>query len=87
MILNVNELLKLKEEPGEDIFVGGPGIVDQLTQLGLIDDYYFLVQPIISGNGKRFFDTIKLNRPVNLNLHETKLLKSGVVALCYQSIK
>jgi len=83
--LNLTELLKMKQEPGKDIFVGGPSIVDQLTQHGLIDDYYFLLQPIISGNGKRFFETIKLNRPINLNLHETKFLKSGTVALCYRS--
>ena len=83
--LNVTELLKLKQEPGKDVLVGSPSIVDQLTQLGLIDNYYFLIQPMISGNGKRFFETIKLNQPINLNLLETKFLKSGVAALCYRS--
>jgi len=82
--LNSTELLQLKEKPGKDILVGSPSIVDQLAQLGLIDDYYFLVQPIISGNGKRFFETRKLNNPINLSLQDTKFLKSGVVALCYR---
>ena len=83
--LNSTELLKLKEKSGKDILVGSPSIVDQLAQLGLIDDYYFLVQPIISGNGKRFFETTKLNHQINLSLRDTKFLKSDVVALCYRS--
>src|SRR5438105_11218614 len=62
--LNSTGLLKLKQKPGKDILVGSPSIVDQLAQLGLIDDYYFLVHPMISGNGKRFFEARKLNNPI-----------------------
>jgi len=83
--LKETELLKLKQEPGKDILVGSPGITDQLTKLGLIDEYYFLMQPMIAGNGKRFFETIKLDNPIHLCLKETKSFKSGAVALCYRS--
>lgn len=83
--LNLTGLLKLKQKPGKDILVGSPSIVNQLIELGVIDEYYFLVHPIISGNGKRFFETKKLNKPINLILLDTKILKSGTVALHYRS--
>jgi len=85
--LNPSTLLSLKQQPGKDILVGSPSIVDQLEQLGLIDEYYFLVHPIISGNGKRFFETAKLNNSIHLSLSDTKFLKSGVVVLHYQITK
>ena len=44
-----DEILKLKQEPGKDILVGGVNIPSQLIELGLIDEYRFVVQPIIAG--------------------------------------
>ena len=80
------ELLKWKQGAGKDILVGSPGITDQLTQLGLIDEYYFLVHPMIAGNGRRFFETTKLDTPIHLSLHDTKSFKSGAIALFYRRI-
>jgi hypothetical protein len=45
--------------------------------MNLIDEYWFLVHPLISGNGKRLFETRKLDLPINLSLNATKVLKSG----------
>jgi dihydrofolate reductase len=79
------EILKLKGQPGKNILVGSPNIISELTKLGLIDEYYFLVQPILAGNGKRFFETINLNKSYNLKLADTKVFKSGTVTLCYKN--
>jgi dihydrofolate reductase len=55
-----DEILKLKQEPGKNILVGGVDIPSQLTELGLIDEYRFVVQPIIAGEGRRLFDVFNL---------------------------
>jgi dihydrofolate reductase len=49
-----DEMLKLKQEPGKDIFVGGVDIPSQLIKFGLVDEYRFVVQPILAGEGRRF---------------------------------
>lgn len=79
------EILKLKIQPGKNILVGSPGIISELTKLALIDEYYFLVQPILSGNGKRFFETVNLDKHHSLKLADTKVFKSGTVTLCYKN--
>src|SRR5580658_2772357 len=55
-----DEILKLKQEPGKNILVGGVDIPSQLTELGLIDEFRFVVQPIIAGEGRRLFDGVSL---------------------------
>jgi dihydrofolate reductase len=82
--LDPDEIRNLKEQPGKNILVGSPSIVDQLISYNLIDEFWFLVQPVISGNGKRFFEKEKLSRQIDLVLSETKILKSGAVALGYK---
>ena len=82
--LDPAEILKLKQQPGKNILVGSPSIVDQLISHDLIDEFWFLVQPVISGNGKRFFENEKLSHHLDLVLSGTKFLKSGVVALSYR---
>lgn len=61
--LNTDEVIKLKEAPGKNIFVGSPSIVDQMTEMGLIDEFIFVMHPVIPGNGKRFFESIRLRNP------------------------
>lgn len=78
-----DEIVKLKQEKGKDILVGGVDISSQLVQLGLVDEYRFLVQPIIAGEGKRLFDRVGLEGNLQLKLVESKTLKSGCVALRY----
>ena len=43
------EILKLKQEPGGNILTGGVDIPSQLIELGLVDEYYFVIQPILNG--------------------------------------
>jgi dihydrofolate reductase len=83
--INAEEIIKLKQKPGKDIHTGSPSIVNQLASLGLIDEYYYLIHPVIAGNGKRFFESDHLSNQINLSLLDTKIFKSGVIALHYQT--
>lgn len=78
-----DEILKLKQEQGKDILVGGVSIPSQLIELGLVDEYRFVVQPIIVGEGKRLFDSMSLPENLQLKLVESKIFESGAVALRY----
>ena len=51
-----DEILKLKQEQGKNILVGGVNIPSQLIELGLVDEYRFVVQPIIAGEGRRLLE-------------------------------
>jgi dihydrofolate reductase len=78
-----DEILKLKQEPGKNILVGGVDVPSQLIELGLIDEYRFVVMPIIAGEGRRLFDGVNLQKKLQLKLAESKTFKSGSVALRY----
>ncbi len=78
-----DEILKLKQEQGKNILVGGVDIPSQLIALGLVDEYRFVVQPIIAGEGRRLLEGISLQQRLQLKLVESKVLKSGCVALRY----
>ena len=78
-----DEVLKLKQEPGKPILVGGVDLPSQLMQLGLIDEYRFVVSPIIAGEGRRLFEGVNLPEKLRLKLVESKIFKSGCVALRY----
>jgi dihydrofolate reductase len=77
------EMLKLKQEPGKDILVGGVDIPSQLVELGLVDEYRFVVQPIVAGDGRRLMEGVSLPERQRLKLVESKTFKSGCVALRY----
>src|ERR1700689_4519290 len=76
-----DEIPKLKQEPGKNILVGGVDIPSQLMELGLIDEYRFVVMPIIAGEGRRLFDGVNLPETRQLKLVESKTFESGCVAL------
>lgn len=78
-----HEILKLKREPGKDILVGGVDLPSQLVELGLIDEFRFVIGPTIAGQGRRLFDNVSLSEGLRLKLTETKVLKSGCVVLRY----
>ena len=78
-----DEILKLKQEPGKDILVGGVDVPSQLMKLGLIDEYRIVVTPIIVGEGRRLFEGVSLLEKLRLKLIESKTFKSGSVALRY----
>jgi dihydrofolate reductase len=78
-----DEIVKLKQEQGNNILVGGVDVPSQLMELGLIDEYRFVVMPIIAGEGRRLFDGVNLQKKLQLKLAESKTFKSGCVALHY----
>ena len=78
------EVLALKQQPGKDISVSGLSIASQLSERGLIDEYYFLVSPVVAGKGPRLFDTVKLQERLQLDFIDLKAFQSGVVALHYK---
>ena len=62
---------------------GGVSLPSQLIELGLVDEYHFVVQPIIAGEGRRLLEGVSLPEKLQLKLVESKILKSGSVALHY----
>ncbi len=78
-----DEILKLKQEPGKHILAGGVDIPSQLIELGLIDEYRFVVAPIFVGEGRRLLEGVSLPEKLRLELVESKVFKSGCVALRY----
>lgn len=79
------EILKMKQQPGRDIGIGGTSIVAALAPLGLIDEYRILVVPVVLGRGKSLFKDITNN--INLKLGKTRTFGSGLVLLVYQPEK
>lgn len=78
------EIPKLKQQPGKDISVGGLSIAAHLTRLDLIDEYRFVIHPIVAGKGPRLFEATDLKERLQLKLVESKTFHSGVVALYYK---
>ena len=78
-----DEILKLKREQGGNILLGGVSIPSQLIELGLVDEFRFVVQPILAGEGRRLWDGVNLKEKLQLKLVESKLFRSGCVALRY----
>jgi dihydrofolate reductase len=78
-----DEILKLKQEQGKNILTGGVTIPSQLVEFGLIDEYHFVVHPIVTGEGRRLFEGISLQEKLQLKLVESTVFKSGGVALRY----
>jgi dihydrofolate reductase len=78
-----DEILRLKQEQGKHILVGGVSVPSQLIELGLVDEYRFVVTPIVAGEGRRLLEGVSLPERFQLKLVETKIFKSGCVALRY----
>jgi dihydrofolate reductase len=78
------ETLALKQQPGKDILVGSLSLASQLSDRGLIDEYHFVVHPVLAGKGPRLFETVKLQDRLLLDFIGLQTLQSGVVALHYR---
>lgn len=72
----------LKEMPGDGLYTGGVMLPKALAELGLIDEYEFIVHPRIVGHGPALF--AGLARTVDLKLVGRTDFKSGAVALRYE---
>lgn len=77
------EIARLKQQPGKSISLGGTTLFSQLMKAGLIDEFYFVVHPIIVGGGKQLFESTLLPEKLDLTLAGVQRFKSGVIALHY----
>jgi len=78
-----DEILNLKQEEGKSILLGGVSIPSQRIELGLVDEYRFVVGPIVAGEGRRLLEGVSLQERLQLKLVESKVFKSGCVLLRY----
>jgi dihydrofolate reductase len=78
------EVLRLKEQPGKDIAVGGAGLAGACMRLGLIDEWRLFVSPVLLGGGTPYFPT--LDERINLELVETNTFGSRVVYVRYRRV-
>ena len=80
------EIHKMKQAPGKDIVIYGSGsIVSQLTKLGLIDEYQFLINPVFLGNGKTIFKSEEAK--AKLKFLDAKKFECGNIMLRYGANK
>ena len=73
---------QLKREPGKGLFVAGVKLALALAELGLIDEYEFVVHPRIAGHGPTLF--AGLSKRIDLKLVSRLELGSGAVAMRYE---
>ena len=73
---------QLKRQPGKGLFVGGVMLPLALAELGLIDEYEFVVQPRLAGHGPTLF--AGLSKHVDLKLVGRLEFRSGAVAMRYE---
>lgn len=72
---------QLKRQPGKGLLVGGVKLPSALAELGLIDEYEFVVHPTLAGLGPALF--AGLSKPVDLKLLSRLEFGSGMVAMRY----
>jgi dihydrofolate reductase len=73
---------QLKREPGKGLFTGGVKLPMALAELGLIDEYEFVVQPRLAGHGPTLF--AGLSKRIDLKLVSRLEFGSGAVAMRYE---
>jgi dihydrofolate reductase len=73
---------RLKEAPGGDLWVGGVTLPAALADLGLVDEYELVVQPVVAGHGPRLLSGLSERRP--LELVGRRELRSGAVVQRYR---
>ncbi len=80
--LDPREIQAMKRQPGKDMIIFGSGsVVSQLTEYGLIDEYQFVVNPVLLGKGRPLFSEFPAS--ARLDLREAKTFPSGNVLLRY----
>jgi dihydrofolate reductase len=79
----VTEVRKMKKEPGKDMVIFGSGsIIAQLAQANLIDEYQFVVIPVVLGKGRTMFDGIK--QKMTMKPTKSRSFSNGSLLLCYE---
>ncbi|MES1184652.1 MAG: dihydrofolate reductase family protein [Myxococcales bacterium] len=80
--LDAKAVARLKQQPGKDLLIFGSGsVVSQLSEHGLIDEYRFVVCPVLLGQGRTLLGD--LSKRVGLKLLEAKAFATGNVMLTY----
>ena len=74
-------ILQLKREPGNGLFTGGVKLPLALAELGLIDEYEFVIHPTLAGHGPTLF--AGLSKRLDLKLVSRLEFGSGAVAMRY----
>ncbi len=83
--ISPKEIIRMKQSSGKHILiVGSASIVQQLTNLGLIDEYHLVFHPVILGKGKALFKNVE--NQIKLSLLKTTVFQNGVILTCYQKI-
>jgi len=81
----VEAMRKLKQQAGKPMTILGSGsIVTQLAAAGLIDEFQFMIDPVALGSGTPLFNG--LAQPLELQLVDHKIFKSGVIVLTYKPV-
>lgn len=81
----IKEVNQIKNQKGKDIWLfGGASLITDFINNNLIDEYRLAVHPVILGDGKPLFQSIK--QRLNLELIEAKPSKSGVTSLYYKPV-
>lgn len=75
------EVLELKSQPGGDLALGGADLADTFRRLGLIDEYWLYVHPVLVGRGRPLFKPA--DNQAQLRLVETRAFGNGVALLRY----
>jgi dihydrofolate reductase len=79
------EVRSLQQQPGKDVLVGSPSLINELTKLGLIDVYQLCIHPVIAPDGLKLFTNIP--EQLVLKLTNTKTFQAGQVLHYYERIK
>jgi dihydrofolate reductase len=75
----------LKNQNGKNISAGSLSIANQLFNENLIDEFWFLIHPVVLGKGKKLFDGLEMKS--QLQLIDTNNFSSGVVVLHYKNLR
>jgi dihydrofolate reductase len=81
----VEEVTRLKQQPGKDLAVGGAALAATFTKLGLVDEFRLFVNPVVVGGGTPYFPA--LDERVDLELVETRTFGSRVIYVRYRRVQ
>jgi dihydrofolate reductase len=77
------EMRKMKEQPGPNMVILGSGsIVSQMAEHGLVDEFQIVINPLVLGQGRTLFSTVRERK--SLKLTKSRTFQNGSVLLCYQ---
>ncbi len=82
---DASAMRKLKEPPGNGIWVGGPELASNFIKAGLIDEFWFMMNPVMIGKGTPISKW--LDKELSLQLTQVRTFKNGNVLLYYKPEK